>query len=184
MRKLIGWNLMSLDGYFEGGTPWDLAFHLLAWGADLRSYALSLGEETDFILFGRKTYEGMAAYWPEATEELEIKAYMNAKSKGVATRTLSDASWNNTRIIQDAVAELRAMKAEPGKTIFVFGSAELQHDLLEAGLIDELRVCVVPVLLGTGTSLFKPGQERRLALIEANPVDTGAVILRYSVGTD
>ncbi|MGL3608434.1 dihydrofolate reductase family protein [Rhizobium sp. G187] len=182
MRKLVGWNLMSLDGYFEGETPWDLAFHHVAWGDDLRRYALSLGEETDFIVFGRRTYEGMAAYWPEATEELEIKAYMNAKAKGVASRSLTDAQWNNTRVLRDAVAELAAMKTEPGKTIFIFGSAELQHALLEAGLVDELRVCVVPILLGKGTPLFKPSDHaQRLTLIEAQPVETGATILRYAV---
>lgn len=181
MRKLIGWNLMSLDGYFEGETPWDLSFHLTAWGEDLRQYALSLGEETDFIVFGRKTYEGMAAYWPEATDEPEIKAYMNAKPKGVASRSLSEAEWNNTRVLADAVLELRAIKAEPGKTIFVFGSAELQHALLEAGLMDEIRVCLAPVLLGKGNPLFKAGSEKRLKLLEARPIDTGAVILRYAV---
>lgn len=181
MRKLIGWNLMSLDGYFEGETPWDLGFHLTAWGEDMRDYALSLGEETDFIVFGRKTYEGMAAYWPEATEELEIKAYMIAKPKGVASRTLSEATWNNTRVLKDAVSEFTALKAQEGKTIFIFGSAELQQEMLEAGLMDELRVCVAPVLLGRGNPLFKPGTEKSLSLIEARPVDTGAVILRYSV---
>lgn len=181
MRKLIGWNLMSLDGYFEGETPWDLSFHLTAWGEDLRQYALSLGEETDFIVFGRKTYEGMAAHWPDTTEELEIKAYMNAKPKGVATRSLNEAHWNNTRVLADAVSDLRVMRAEPGKTIFVFGSAELQHALLEAGLMDEVRVCLAPVLLGKGNPLFKAGSENRLTLLEARPIDTGAVILRYSV---
>lgn len=151
------------------------------WGADLRQYALSLGEETDFIVFGRKTYEGMAAHWPETTEDLEIKAYMNAKPKGVASRSLHDARWNNTRLLADAVTELRAMKAELGKTIFVFGSAELQHALLEAGLMEEIRVCLAPTLLGKGNPLFKAGSEKRLKLLEARPIDTGAVILRYAV---
>ena len=181
MRKLIGWNLMSLDGYFEGETSWDLSFHLTAWGEDLRQYALSLGEETDFIVFGRKTYEGMAAYWPEATEEPGIKAYMNAKPKGVASRSLSEALWNNTRVIADALSELRTMKTQPGKTIFVFGSAELQHALLEAGLMDEISVCLAPVLLGKGNPLFKAGSEKKLSLLEARPIDTGAVILHYAV---
>ncbi|MFN3721302.1 MAG: dihydrofolate reductase family protein [Rhizobium rhizophilum] len=181
MRKLVGWNLMSLDGYFEGETPWDLSFHLTVWGEDLRRYSLSLGEETDFIVFGRKTYEGMAAHWPETTEEPEIKACMNAKPKGVASRSLSEAQWSNTRVLSDAVSDLQAMKSQPGKTIFVFGSADLQHTLLEAGLMDEVRVCLAPVLLGKGNPLFKPGSEKMLALLEARPVDTGAVILRYSV---
>jgi dihydrofolate reductase len=181
MRKLIGWNLMSLDGFFEGETPWDLSFHHTVWGEDLRRYAVSLGEEADFIVFGRKTYEGMAAHWQETTEEPEIKAYMNAKAKGVASRGLTEAQWNNTRVLSDAVSDLQAMKLLPGETIFVFGSAELQHTLLEAGLMDEIRICLAPVLLGKGNPLFKPGFEKKLALLEARPVDTGAVILRYAV---
>ena len=69
MRKLIVWNLMTLDGYFEGTKPWDIDFHTLVWGPELQQYSERLGEEGDLLVFGRKTYEGMAAYWPTATDE-------------------------------------------------------------------------------------------------------------------
>jgi len=183
MRKLITWNLMTLDGYFEGKAPWDLSFHELVWGDELRDYSLEISRQTDLLVFGRKTYEGMAAYWPEATNETEIKEYMNAIAKIAVSRTLTHADWNNTRVVRDPVAELKTLKQQPGKDIFIFGSAELCDSLLKADLIDEIRICLVPVVLGGGNPHFKPSETpKQLTLLETRPVKTGAVILRYAVG--
>ncbi|OED00356.1 MULTISPECIES: dihydrofolate reductase family protein [unclassified Rhizobium] len=180
MRKLVIWNLMTLDGYFEGTKPWDLNFHMLAWGDELEHYAVELGKEGDLLIFGRKTYEGMAAYWPTATETPDIAAYMNGIAKIAASRTLGQADWNNTRVVGDIVAEVKKLKQEPGKTMFVFGSAEVTDTLLKAGLVDELRICLVPVVLGAGNPHFKPAAEQRpMKLIDSTPLKTGAVILRY-----
>jgi dihydrofolate reductase len=180
MRKLIVWNLMTLDGYFEGTKPWDLDFHMLAWGDELEQYARDLGHEGDTLVFGRKTYEGMAAYWPTATETPEIAAYMNGISKIAVSRTMKTADWNNSRVVSDPVTDLKALKNQPGKTIFVFGSAELVDTLAKAGLIDEYRICLVPVILGSGNPHFKPAAEKQpLTMLEARPLKTGAVILRY-----
>lgn len=181
MRKLIMWNLMTLDGYFEGRSPWDLGYHQLAWGDELRDYSLEISRQTDLLVFGRKTYEGMAAHWTEATEELEIKEYMNSIAKIVVSRTLTHADWNNTRVVSDPIAELKKLKAQPGKDIFIFGSAELCDSLLKAGLVDEIRICLVPVVLGGGNPHFKPAETpRQFKLLESRPVKTGAVILRYA----
>ena len=180
MRKLVIWNLMTLDGYFEGTKPWDLDFHMLAWGDELENYAKDLGKEGDLLIFGRKTYEGMAAYWPTATETPDIAAYMNGIAKIAASRTLDKAEWNNTRVVNDIVAEVKKLKEEPGKTMFVFGSAEVTDALLKAGLVDELRICLVPVVLGSGNPHFKPASEQLpMKLIDSTPLKTGAVILRY-----
>jgi dihydrofolate reductase len=180
MRKLVVWNLMTLDGYFEGTTPWSLDFHMLAWGDELEHYARELGNEGDTLVFGRKTYEGMASYWPTATETPEIKAYMNGIAKIAVSRTMDKADWNNSRVVRDPVTELAMLKAEPGKTIFVFGSAELADTLAKAGLVDEYRICLVPVILGSGNPHFKPASEQvRLKLLESRPLKTGGVILRY-----
>ena len=180
MRKLVIWNLMTLDGYFEGTKPWDLDFHMLAWGDELEHYATELGKEGDLLIFGRKTYEGMAAYWPTATETSDITAYMNGIAKIAASRTLDKADWNNTRVVGDIVAEVKKLKEEPGKTMFVFGSAEVADVLLKAGLVDEVRICLVPVVLGSGNPYFKPAAEQRpMTLIDSSPLKTGAVILRY-----
>lgn len=181
MRKLIIWNLMTLDGYFEGKSPWDLGFHERVWGDELRAYSLEIGRQADLLVFGRKTYEGMAAYWIDATEELEIKAYMNAIAKIVVSRSLDRADWNNTRIVRDVVGEITTLKAQPGKDIFVFGSAELTDSLLKAGLVDEIRLCIVPVVLGGGNPHFKPAETPRVfTLLETRPLKTGGVILRYA----
>ncbi|MBB3608238.1 dihydrofolate reductase family protein [Rhizobium sp. BK602] len=181
MRKLVIWNLMTLDGYFEGTKPWDLDFHMLAWGDELERYATELGQESDLLIFGRKTYEGMAAYWPTATETPDIAGYMNGIAKIAASRTMTSADWNNTRVVADIVSEVRTLKDEPGKTIFVFGSAEVTNVLLKAGLVDEIRLCLVPVVLGAGNPHFKPASEQRpMKLIDSRPLKTGAVILRYA----
>ncbi len=180
MRKLIVWNLMTLDGCFEGLKPWDLAFHGLAWGPELERYSLRQAEEGDLLVFGRRTYEGMAAYWTSGAEDGPIKAFMNGVAKLVVSRTLTEATWNNSRVVSDPVAELTRLKAEDGKAMLVFGSAELMDGLLKAGLVDELRVCVVPVLLGSGKPLFRlGGGETRLKLLDVLSTAGGSVILRY-----
>lgn len=180
MRKLIVWNLMTLDGYFEGEKPWDLDFHNLVWGPELQRYSQELGKEGDLLVFGRKTYEGMAAYWPTAENESEIKEYMNGIAKLAVSRTMKEAEWNNTRVVSDPIFELRKLKQEPGKTIFIFGSAALVDSLLKTGLVDEIRICLVPVILGGGNPLFKPiAEQTPMKLLEAKPLTTGAVILRY-----
>ncbi|QRM54133.1 dihydrofolate reductase family protein [Sinorhizobium sp. BG8] len=180
MSKVIVWNLVTLDGYFEGETKWDLGFHNYAWGEDLENLSKDFGSRTRLLVFGRITYEGMKSYWTTTEEETEVKAYMNALPKLVASRTLKASDWNNTRMTDDVVGELRRLKAEPGKDIYIFGSAELTRTLLKEGLVDELMIGVVPVLLGKGTHFFKEGGvERRFSLVEARPLKNGTVILRY-----
>jgi len=183
MRKLVVWNLMTLDGYFEGEKPWDLAFHSYAWGPELEKLSEQFGEEGDLLVFGRKTYDGMAAYWPTAEENGKVKNYMNSIAKLAVSKTMKEAAWNNTRVVSDPVAELTKLKAEGGKTIFIFGSAELAASLIEEGLVDEYRICIVPVLLGSGNPLFKKSAEKtELKLIGSSIAANGAVILRYEVG--
>ncbi|QFY58990.1 dihydrofolate reductase [Rhizobium grahamii] len=185
MRKLVVWNLMTLDGYFEGTKPWDIDFHNLAWGPELERYSEQLGEEGDLLVFGRKTYEGMAAYWQTAEEEETIKSFMNSIAKLAVSRTIEKADWNNSRVVRDPVSELRKLKAEDGKTIFIFGSAELADSLLKEGLVDEIRVCLVPVILGGGNPHFKPASKPcPLRLLESSVTAKGAVILRYEPVAD
>jgi dihydrofolate reductase len=181
MRRLVAWNLMTLDGYFEGRTAWDLAFHETVWGEELEAFSLAQLEEAGTLLFGRRTYEGMAAHWSKATGPIADK--MNAVQKAVASRTLSTAEWNNTRLLMgDAAETVKVLKAESGKSIFVFGSADLLSFLLRAGLVDEYRLCVAPVVLGAGTPLFKP-QDRQITmrLESARRLQTGGTILTYAV---
>ncbi|MBP1842058.1 dihydrofolate reductase [Rhizobium petrolearium] len=183
MRKLVAWNLMTLDGYFEGEKPWDLDFHNHAWGPELKELSEQFGEEGDLLVFGRKTYEGMAAYWPTAEGEGKVKDYMNSMAKIAVSKTMKEAAWNNTRVVSDPVAELSKLKAEDGKTILIFGSAELLASLMKEGLVDEYRICIAPVLLGSGNPLFKKAaQQTTLKLIDSTIAANGAVILTYEVG--
>lgn len=181
MRKLIAWNVMTLDGRFEGDAPWQLDFHETVWGDELERFSLEQGEDMDILLFGRRTYEGMAAHW--TTETGEIADFMNAVEKRVASRTLETVEWANSRLIEgDVVEAVRALKRQDGRNIYVFGSADLLATLLENDLVDEYRVCLAPVVRGSGTPLFKPGAKNRtMALLEARPLKTGGVILRYGL---
>jgi dihydrofolate reductase len=180
MRRLVMWNLQTLDGYFEGKAPWDLGFHEAAWGDELRQFSLEQAEEVGTLLFGRATYEGMASHWNSATDP--IADFMNDVPKVVFSRTLDAATWRNARLVRrDAADEVAELKREEGKDLFVFGSAKLCDSLMRRGLFDELRICVAPVVLGTGVPLFKPGSPRQaLTLLQARPLATGGVILRYA----
>lgn len=183
MAKVIVWNLMTLEGFFEGREKWDLGFHEDAWGEELSDLSKEFGRKAGLLVFGRVTYEGMKAYWTTAAEEEgEIKAFMNALPKLVASRSLTALDWNNTTVTADIAGEIARHKALPGKDIYVFGSAELTESLLAAGLVDEIMIAVAPVTIGQGTPLFKPGEEkRRFALIAARPLANGTVILHYGV---
>lgn len=182
MRRLVAWNAMTLDGYFEGPTPWDLAFHETIWGDELEAFSLEQGAAIGTLLFGRHTYEGMARHWADETGA--VADMMNALEKAVATRSLDEATWNNTRLLKgDAVEAVRALKAEAGKDVYVFGSADLLGSLLPAGLVDEYRICLAPVVLGGGAPLFKPlDRPVRMRLESARPLKTGGTILTYATG--
>jgi dihydrofolate reductase len=173
--------MMTLDGSFEGPTRWDLGFHETVWGEELEAFSLEQGQEIGTLLFGRRTYEGMADYWAKATGP--IADMMNSLEKAVASRTLEAAHWNNTRLLRgEAVETVRDLKGETGKDIFVFGSADLLASLLPAGLVDEYRLCLCPVVLGAGTPLFRPSQSTiRMRLSSARPLKTGGLVLTYAL---
>ena len=180
MRRLVMWNLQTLDGYFEGKAPWDLEFHEAAWGDELQRFSLEQAKEVGILLYGRATYEGMAKYWTTATGP--TADFMNEVPKVVFSRTLDAATWKNARLVRrEAPDEVEELKRGEGKDLFVFGSAKLCDSLIRHDLYDELRICVAPVVLGTGVPLFKPGSPRQnLTLLQARPLATGGVILRYA----
>jgi len=179
MRQLIMWDLVTLDGMFEGSKSWDLDWHKYFWGSELEQISIEQLRTADLLLFGRTTYEGMAAYWQH--EQGEVAGFMNNLPKAVFSRTLARVDWENTRLIQhNAAQEVLRLKQEGAGNIFIFGSAKLASTLIRHGLIDEYRLCLVPVVLGGGTPLFKSSPDQmRLKLIEARPLDSGCVILRY-----
>ncbi len=182
MRKLIMWNLVTLDGYFEGEKNWDLAFHDLVWSKELEQLSIEQLQSADMLVFGGTTYEGMAKYWTTAKGEIgEIADLMNRIQKVVCSPTLNSANWNNTAIVRDAVAELPKLKQQGNGNMFVFGSGKLSEALMKTNLFDEYRIVIAPVFLGKGRRLFNNGLNYQpLKLLEARALSTGGVILRYA----
>ncbi len=182
MRKLIMWNVVTLDGYFEGEKNWDLSFHEFVWGKELEDFSKEQLKSADMLIFGETTYKGMADYWKKAEgENADIAEYMNRLPKVVCSRKLKTAEWNNTTIVKDAAAEIPELKQQGNGNIFVFGSGNLSESLMKAELFDEFRLCIAPVLLGKGRLLFNQGiPHKKLKLLEAHPLSTGGIILRYA----
>jgi dihydrofolate reductase len=182
MGRLIMWNLVTLDGYFEGADKWSLDWHDTAWGDELEEASIAQLRSAAMLLFGRVTYQGMASYWPTAEgESPEIADLMNSIPKVVFSTTLDRAGWTNTTLLSgNPLEEVPRLKGESSHDIFLFGSAILASSLMPAGLIDEYRLCYAPVVLGEGTPLFKPSDHStRMRLIDARPLKSGAIILSY-----
>jgi dihydrofolate reductase len=118
------WNLVTLEGFFEGPKKWDLDWHEYVWGDELEQLSLEQGKSADALLFGRLTYEGMASYWSTATGA--VADFMNSVPKVVFSRMLTKADWNNTRLVRDdAAGEVAKLKSAPERNLYVFGSADL-----------------------------------------------------------
>jgi len=181
MRKVIFFMLISLDGFFEGPN------HAIDWhnvDEEFNQYSIAQLDSADMLLFGRLTYELMADYWPSsaaARDDPVSAGYMNRLPKIVFSRTLSELTWQNTRLVKGKVAEeVSKLKREPGKDLFIFGSSDLSMALLQHGLIDEIRVIINPVILGEGKPLFKGLQERlNLRLLKTQTFRNGNVLLCY-----
>jgi len=173
------WNVVTLDGFFEGPKSWELDWHDSVWGDELEKYSIEQSKSTGMLLFGRVTYEGMASYW--SSEKGEIADFMNTIPKIVFSKTMKKAEWNNTTLVKgNAVEEVAKLKRQPGKNMFVFGSANLSSTLLEHDLFDEIDLALAPVILGRGNPLFKASPDRlKMKLLEARPLKSGGVILRY-----
>jgi dihydrofolate reductase len=181
MRKLFVFNLVSLDGYFEGPNR-DISWHNV--DAEFNDYAVAMLDSADALLFGRVTYELMAGFWPtpEAIKNDPIVAgKMNALPKVVFSRTLSKVEWNNTRLVKDNMDdEIRKLKQLPGRDLALLGSGGIMAELARRGLIDEYRIMVNPLVLGAGTPLFKGIADRLdLTLLETRSFRNGNVALHY-----
>jgi dihydrofolate reductase len=190
MRMLRVIEFLSLDGVMQapGAADEDTegGFHHGGWQRPyfddvLGATAAEGMAETDGYLFGRKTYEKMAAYWPTAPEDDPYGRHMNSTPKYVASRTLQDVEWQNSTLITGDVAEeVARLKKQPGKNIAVLGSGDLVQTLLEHDLVDEFFLAVYPVVLGSGKRLFREAdQVRKLSLVDSKPTSTGGVILTY-----
>jgi dihydrofolate reductase len=168
---------VSLDGVMEEPS-WTVPFE----GEDKDQYKFDELAAADALLLGRVTYEGFAAAWPQMAEETgEYGSWMNGYPKHVASRTLQEPlEWNASLLGEDLAESVAALKERPGKDILVFGSAELVNALTELDLVDEYRLMVFPIVVGSGKRLFGEGlNQKPLRLVDTKTFDSGVVVLTY-----
>jgi dihydrofolate reductase len=173
--------MITLDGYFEGPHR-EIDWHNV--DAEFNDYAIDLLNNVDVLLFGRVTYQLMASYWPTSAAMANdpiVAEKMNSLSKIVFSKTLEKAEWNNTWLLRENVGEeITKLKKQQGKDIAIFGSSELALTLVRLGLIDEFRIFVNPVVLGSGKPVFKGIHDKlNLKLIESKTFRSGNVLLCY-----
>ncbi len=186
MRKIILFNMMTLDGFFEGTN------HTLDWhnvDAEFNEFAVEQLNSVDTLIFGRKTYDLMVSYWTTPsvlTNDPIIANQMNSKNKIVFSKTMTKAEWNNTQLIKDnIIVEVEKLKQLQGKDLIIQGSANLASTFRQLDLIDEYRIMINPIILGQGTPLFKQTTERlNLKLIKTKTFNSGNVLLYYEPKRD
>lgn len=182
--RVVVTEFVSLDGVMEdpGGAEnfehggWTMPY----WNDEIAK--LKLGEifDADALLLGRVTYEGFAAAWPSMTDEEGFADRMNSLPKHVASTRLKDPEWQNSSVIEgDVAAEVSKLKQQPGQDILVAGSRELVQTLAQHDLVDEYRLLVYPIVLGSGKRLFGDGVHTPLKLRKSEAYESGVVLLSY-----
>ena len=184
MRKIIVSEFLKLDGVMEdpGGAEgtryggWTFQFS----SPEQEQYKFEELFQADALLLGRRTYQGFAATWPTMPGTGAFGEHMNSMPKYVVSTTLSDMIWNASLLQGDLTEALSRLKQEEGQDILVAGSAQLVHTLHGRNLIDEYRLMVFPVVLGSGKRLFPEGGEKKtLKLVESKPFASGVMVLTY-----
>jgi dihydrofolate reductase len=182
MRKLVVFNMVSLDGFFvdsKGDISWAHK-HDAEWNAFVNENASGSG----VLVFGRITYQLMASYWPTAMalqNSPVVAKGMNGMPKIVFSRTLDKALWSNTRLIKgDVAAEVRTLKNEPGPDMVILGSGSIVSQLAQQNLIDEYQIAQSPIVLGRGRTMFEGLQERlNFKLTKSRTFGNGTVFVCY-----
>jgi dihydrofolate reductase len=179
MRKIVAGTFVSLDGVMESPDQWHFPYFDDRMGE-------AVGEqmaEADAMLLGRVTYEEFASYWPRQGDDTPGADFMNPVQKYVVSTTLQNVdAWQNSTLIDgnNFVAEIERLKAMPGKNINVVGSARLIQSLLRENLLDELRLLVHPIVVGSGKKLLAGDiGQRPLRLVDSRVFDTGVLYLTY-----
>jgi len=185
MRKVIVSEYVTLDGIMEDpgggeGTKhggWSFQF----WSEEAAKFKFDELFASDALLRGRVTYQGFAKAWPSMTDEQGFADRMNSLPKFVVSTTLEKLEWNNSRLIKENIAEeVSKLKQQPGQDILVAGSVELVHTLMQHDLIDEYRIMVHPVVVGSGKRLFKDETDTKvLKLVDTKTFSSGIVVLSY-----
>lgn len=178
MRKVIVYEYVTLDGVMESPDKWQFPYY----SDDVAEFNKAQILAFDASLLGRVTYEMFASYWPLQTHnEFGIADKVNSTPKFVVSSTLKKAEWNNSTIIKkNVVEEITKLKRQPGGHIGITGSATLVQSLMQHDLIDEYRLMVHPVVLGSGKRLFRDGSDTKaLKLADTKTFSSGVVVLSY-----
>jgi dihydrofolate reductase len=184
MGRIVVTEFISLDGVIEGPgggedykhVGWTFEFDR---GDDGNKFKLDELVEAEAQLLGRRTYEGFAAAWPERTDDVGFAEKMNSMPKYVVSTTLESADWNNTAILR-SLDDVAKAKADVDGVMLVAGSAQLVQGLLENDLVDELRLMVFPVVLGTGKRLWgETSDKKTFTLADWKTVGEGVAILTF-----
>jgi dihydrofolate reductase len=176
MRKLIATQFVSLDGFMDEPGTWTFPY----WSDEIGAFKFEELEGAEALVLGRKTYDGFAAAWPEMTDEAGFADKMNSMTKYVASRTRHEFDWNARAFDGDPVSGTRALKQEDGGDLLLAGSSSVFNQLLAAGLVDELRLLVYPVVLRGAVPLFTTPERVDLQLTETRTFSTGVLGLTYS----
>jgi dihydrofolate reductase len=184
MRRIIITEFITLDGVIEapgGGEDFDRggwAFQFER-GDEGDGFKLQELMDVDGQLLGRRTYEGFAAAWPGRNDEAGFAEKMNGMPKYVVSNTLENPTWNNTTVLKgDGVESVRKLKEDGDGDLLVAGSAQLSQSLLAAGLVDELRLMIFPLIIGAGKKLFPDTDAAApMKLVESKPVGPDGVVI-------
>jgi len=182
MRKLIVFNMVSLDGFFvdsKGDMSWAHKHD-----AEWKAFVSGNASDSGVLVLGRITYELMASYWPTpmALQNSPIVAKgMNEMPKIVFSRTLDKTSWSNTKLAKgDLATEVRKLKEEPGPDMVILGSGSIVSQLAQQNLIDEYQLAVSPMVLGKGRTLFEGVKDKlNLKLTNSRIFGNGTVFACY-----
>ena len=175
MRKLVESTFMTLDGVISNPQEWSPPF----WDDEHSAYAEKLLAPADAMLLGRATYENFAASWPGRPGEFADK--INSMPKHVASRTLSETTWNASLIEGDVAAGIAALKEQDGGDLLKYGTGELDKTLVEHKLVDEFHFWLFPVVAGKGSRLFDGLDLTTLKLVDTSRFQSGIVVLVYTL---
>ncbi|MGQ0840996.1 dihydrofolate reductase family protein [Actinokineospora sp.] len=179
MRKLVESTFVTLDGVIGDPQVWGMPY----WDAQHQEYAEHLMSTADALVLGRQTYEAFAEAWPQRSGD-SYSDKINAMPKHVATRTLTDLTWNATRLADDTAQAITALKNQQGGDLLKFGTGELDQTLLGSRLLDELHLWVFPVIAGKGDRLLDSLIDTtHLHLLDTHRIDNGIVVHVLAPGT-
>lgn len=185
MRKIVVFNLISIDGYFageDGNIDWHNA------DDEFNKFGVEQTKTFGTIIFGRTTYQLFESYWPvvlkdpkTSPDDLEIAQTIENAEKIVFSKSLTDVTWKNTKLFHEInPEEVKKWKESNDKDMVIFGSGTIVQAFTKLGLIDEYRMLVNPVILGKGKPMFKDVDQMKLKLINTRTFGNGNVLLSYT----